>query len=72
LQFFYRYTLNRQWEWLNIVKPPQVKRLSDILTPALIGVLIHKTKQQRYQVFFLTIYSMGLRLGEDVWFSTPH
>ncbi|MFS1990717.1 phage integrase N-terminal SAM-like domain-containing protein [Vibrio splendidus] len=31
LQFFYRYTLDKQWEWLNIVKPPQVKRLPDIL-----------------------------------------
>ncbi|MEZ8046389.1 site-specific integrase, partial [Vibrio sp. 1F253] len=27
LQFFYRYTQGKQWEWLNIVKPPQVKRL---------------------------------------------
>jgi len=34
LQFFYRYTLNKQWEWLSIVKPPQIKRLPDILTPA--------------------------------------
>jgi len=22
LQFFYRYTLDKQWEWLDIVKPP--------------------------------------------------
>ncbi|WP_232011705.1 transposase [Moritella yayanosii] len=27
LPFFYRYTLDKQWEWLSIVKPPQVKRL---------------------------------------------
>ena len=27
LQFFYRYTLNKQWQWLDIVKPPQVKHL---------------------------------------------
>ncbi len=66
LQFFYRYTLNRQWEWLNIVKPPQVKRLPDILTPAQVAMLIHRTKQQRYRVFFLTIYSMGLRLCEGL------
>jgi integrase/recombinase XerD len=66
LQFFYRYTLDRQWEWLNIVKPPQVKRLPDILTPAQVGLLINETKQQRYRVFFLTIYSMGLRLGEGL------
>lgn len=64
LQFFYRYTLDRQWEWLSIVKPPQVKRLPDILTPAQVGLMISETKQQRYQVFFLTLYSMGLRLSE--------
>jgi integrase/recombinase XerD len=64
LQFFYRHTLNKQWEWLNIIKPPQVKSLPDILTPAQVGLLISHTKKQRYQVFFLTLYSMGLRLSE--------
>ena len=51
LQFFYRYTIEKQWEWLNIVKPPQVKRLPDILTPSQISLLL---------------YSMGLRLGEGL------
>lgn len=49
-----------------IVKPPQVKRLPDILTPAQISKLINATKKQRYQVFFLTLYSMGLRLSEGL------
>lgn len=66
LQFFYRYTLNKQWEWLSIVKPPQVKRLPDILSPKQVGQLISATKKQRYQVFFLTLYSMGLRLSEGL------
>ncbi len=60
LQFFYRYTLGKQWEWLNIVKPPQVKRLPDILTPQQVSSLINHTRQARYQIFFLTLYSMGL------------
>lgn len=64
LQFFYRYTLERQWEWLSIVKPPQVKHIPDILTPQQIGQLISHTRRLRYQVFFLTLYSMGLRLSE--------
>ena len=64
LQFFYRYTLNKEWEWLNIVKPPQVKRLPDILTPDEVGFIISMTRQRRYQVFFFTLYSLGLRLGE--------
>ena len=66
LQFFYRYTLDKQWEWLNIVKPLQVKRLPDILTPQQVSSLISHTRQTRYQVFFLTLYSMGLRLGEGL------
>jgi len=64
LQFFYKYTLERQWQWLDIVKPPQVKRIPDILTAAQIAFMINQTKQQRYQVFFLTLYTMGLRLSE--------
>lgn len=64
LQFFYRYTLDKKWQWLDIVKPPQVKHLPDILTPSQVSDVINQTKQIRYQVFFLTLYSMGLRLSE--------
>ncbi|GIU18438.1 phage integrase N-terminal SAM-like domain-containing protein [Shewanella sp. MBTL60-007] len=31
LQFFYRHVLNQNWEWLNIVTPPQMKQLPNIL-----------------------------------------
>ncbi|NAW65048.1 site-specific integrase [Photobacterium halotolerans] len=70
LQFFYRYTLNKQWTWLNIVKPPQVRRLPDLLTPHEVGLLITMTRQPRYQVFFFTLYSLGLRLGEGLNLTT--
>ncbi|MCD9519647.1 tyrosine-type recombinase/integrase [Photobacterium phosphoreum] len=66
LQFFFKHVLQRDWEWLNIVKPPQVKTLPDILTQAEVSHLINSTKQLRYQVFFLTLYSLGLRLGEGL------
>jgi len=69
LQFFYRYTLNKQWQWLDIVKPPQRKVIPDILTPAQIANLIRQTKQPRYQIFFLTLYTMGLRLSEALHLS---
>ncbi|WP_232784908.1 hypothetical protein [Psychromonas sp. MB-3u-54] len=49
---------------MNIVKPPQVKRIPDIITSKQIGLLITATRVLRYQVFFLVLYSMGLRLGE--------
>ena len=66
LQFFYRYTLNKQWEWLAIVKPPQVKSIPDILTAKQVSQVINRTHKRRYQVFFMTLYSMGLRLSEGL------
>lgn len=64
LMFFWKHVLQLDWQWLNIIKPPKIKSLPDILTPAEIERLIDTTKKLRYRVFFLTTYSMGLRLEE--------
>jgi len=64
LQFFWRYVLKRDWDWISIIKPPKIKTIPDILTPAEIEQLIGKTKKLRYRVFLLSTYSMGLRLEE--------
>ncbi len=64
LQFFWRHTLGRDWEWFKIIKPPKIKTLPDILTPTEIERIIGKTRKLRYRVFLLTTYSMGLRLEE--------
>lgn len=66
LQHFWKYVLNRDWKWVDIVKPPQVKTIPDILTPSEIERLIGATRKLRYRVFLLTTYSMGLRLGETL------
>ncbi len=52
------------WLRKDIVKPPQVKTIPDILPPAEVERLIGATCKLRYRVFLLTTYSMGLRLGE--------
>ncbi len=64
LMFFWKHVLELDWQWLDIVKPPKVKSIPDILTPAEIEKLICATKKLRYRVFLLTTYSMGLRLEE--------
>lgn len=64
LQFFYKHVLDREWEWVDIVKPPRVRSLPDILTPQEVALLINTTHEARYQTYILTVYSMGLRLGE--------
>ena len=58
--------LEKDWQWIKIVKPPKVKSLPDILTPSEIEQLIGKTRKLRYRVFLLATYSMGLRLSETL------
>ena len=64
LMFFWKHVLELDWQWLDIVKPPKVKSIPDILTPTEIERLICATKKLRYRVFLLATYSMGLRLTE--------
>ena len=64
LQQFYALVLHREWTWVDIIKPPKIQSLQDVLTVGEVTRLINATHQRRYQVFFLVTYSMGLRLGE--------
>jgi len=64
LQFYWRHVLKKDWRWVDIVKPPKVKTIPDILTPSEIERLLSATRKLRYRVFLLTTYSMGLRLEE--------
>lgn len=64
LQFFYKYVLKQEWQWIDIVKPPIEKHLPDVLTLKELERLINGTRELRYQTFILCSFSMGLRLGE--------
>jgi integrase/recombinase XerD len=66
LQFFWKYVLKADWDWLEIIKPPQVRTLPDVLTIGEVGQLIAAARKLRYRVFVLTTYSMGLRLSETL------
>ena len=66
LQFFWKHVLKRDWQWINIVKAPDVRSLPDILTVSEVEQLIAATRKLRYRVFLLATYSMGLRLSESL------
>ncbi len=66
LQFFWKHVLKADWQWVNIVKAPEVLSLPDILTVAEVEQLVAATCKLRYRVFLLTTYSMGLRLSETL------
>jgi len=64
LQFFFKHVLEQEWPWVTILKPPVVQSLPDVLSVEEIARLILLSRERRYQTFWLTTYSMGLRLGE--------
>jgi len=66
LQFFYRHVLDQPWEWVDIVKPPNVARLPDVLTREETHRLLNSVRKLRYRVFFVTLYCTGLRLSEGL------
>jgi len=66
LQFFFRHVLNKQWEWVEIINPPTVRTLPDILSREETLQVINRVQKLRYRVFLFTLYSMGLRLGEGL------
>ena len=66
LQFFWKHVLKQDWQWLEIIKPPKIQSLPDILTVGEVEQLIAAARKLRYRVFILTTYSMGLRLSETL------
>ena len=66
LQFFYEQVLERPWPWVDMVRPPKVQALPDVLTVDEVARIILGTRERRYQTFWLTTYSLGLRLSETL------
>lgn len=66
LKFFYAMVLDKPWTDIPLVKPPKTRRIPDILSQDQMGQLFAATNILSYKVFFFTLYSMGLRLGEGI------
>jgi len=66
LKFFYTHVLRKPWVAPGLIKPPKSQRLPDIVTVAEAGRLFDTTRILSYRVFYFTLYSLGLRLGEGL------
>jgi site-specific recombinase XerD len=64
LKFYYAHVLHKPWVTIDLIKPPRAQRLPNIVTVAQTERLIQATQILSYRVFFFTLYSLGLRLGE--------
>ncbi|MEA1921991.1 MAG: tyrosine-type recombinase/integrase [Pseudomonadota bacterium] len=66
LKFFYAKVLNKTWQDIPLINPPKSKRIPDIVSIEQANQIFAATNKLSYKVFFFTIYSMGLRLGEGI------
>lgn len=66
IKFFHTHVLGRPFPWLDLVKPPKVQSLPDVLSPQEIAGIVVATRALRYRVFWVATYSMGLRLSETL------
>jgi len=66
LKFFYQHVLSKPWININLIKPPRAIRLPDIVTIEEVASLFRATNKLSYRVFYFTVYSLGLRLGEGL------
>ena len=66
LKFFSIHVLKKPWVDLDLVKAPKAQRLPDIVTVKQVRELLLATRVRSYRVFFFTLYSLGLRLGEGL------
>jgi site-specific recombinase XerD len=66
LKFFYTHVLAKSWVNIPLIKPPKAIRIPDIITIDEVDRLVASTRKLSYRVFFFTLYSMGLRIGEGL------
>ena len=66
LQFYYAHVLRKPWVAPGLIKPPKSQRLPDIVTVTEAQRIFAATRVLSYRVFFFTLYSLGLRLGEGL------
>ena len=66
LQFYWKHVLKRKWKHVEIVKPPRVKKIPDVLSISEVSQVLACTELLRFRVVLFTIYSLGLRVSEGV------
>lgn len=66
LKFYYAHVLRKPWVAPGLIKPPRTQRLPDIVTIEEAKWIFGATRVVSYRVFFFTLYSLGLRLGEGL------
>lgn len=64
IRFFYQHVLQRDWHTLTLMRAPTAHRLPAVLSVEEVRRLLTSATPFHNQVYFTTVYSLGLRLQE--------
>jgi site-specific recombinase XerD len=64
IRFFYQHVLQRDWHTLTLIRPQITHRLPAVLSVEEVKRLLASATPLHNQVYFTTVYSLGLRLHE--------
>jgi integrase/recombinase XerD len=67
IRFFYQYVLQRDWHTLSLLRAQTTHRLPAVLSVEEVRRLLASATPFHNQVYFTTIYSLGLRLHEALY-----
>jgi integrase/recombinase XerD len=67
IRFFYQHVLKRDWHTLSLIRAETEHRLPTVLSIQEIRRLLQVTTPLHNQVYFTTLYSLGLRLQEGLY-----
>jgi integrase/recombinase XerD len=67
IRFFYQHVLQRDWHTLTLIRPQITHRLPAVLSVEEVKRLLASATPLHNQVYFTTVYSLGLRLHEALY-----
>jgi integrase/recombinase XerD len=67
IRFFYQHVLKRDWHTLTLIRPQITHRLPAVLSVEEVKRLLASATLLHNQVYFTTVYSLGLRLHEALF-----
>ena len=67
IRFFYQHVLKRDWPTLTLIRPQITHRLPAVLSVEEVKRLLASATPLHNQVYFTTVYSLGLRLHEALF-----
>jgi integrase/recombinase XerD len=67
IRFFYQHVLKRDWHTLSLIRAETERRLPTVLSVQEVRRLLKTATPLHNQVYFTTLYSLGLRLQEGLF-----